>query len=97
MKRSPDAGFKLIETLVAMSILAISGVALLGAVEANVARIGALETRAAAQGVAENHLAEVSLGVGRLAPPPPMRGIGFDVVTEMSATGTPICFVCTSG
>ena len=63
MRRGGEDGFTLIETLVALVVLATSGVALLGATEAHIARIGALETRAAAQWVAENYLAEVKLGL----------------------------------
>jgi general secretion pathway protein I len=88
MTRAGEDGFTLIETLVALAILAMSAVALLGATEAHIARIGALENRAAAQWVAENHLAELTLG---LSPgvPAPMIGIPFRVDETRTATGDP--------
>ncbi len=88
MTRSPDAGFTLIETLVALAILALSAVALLGATEAHIARIGGLESRAAAQWVAENRLAELSLGLEPQAPAP-MLGITFVAEDSRTATADP--------
>ena len=64
-----DAGFTLIESLVALAILAVSAVSLLMATEAYVARIDGLESRALAQLAAENRLAEIELG----ADPDPTR------------------------
>ncbi|MBA3323949.1 MAG: type II secretion system minor pseudopilin GspI [Rhodobacteraceae bacterium] len=58
-----EQGFTLIESLVALVILAFAAVSLLAASEAHVARIGGLETRALAQVAAENHLAELELGL----------------------------------
>ena len=86
--RKGDAGFTLIETLVALAILSMSAVALLGATEAHIARIGALESRAAAQWVAENHLAELMLGV-LPEKAPPMLGIAFAVDDTRLVTGDP--------
>ena len=69
-----EAGFTLIEALVALAILAMSAVALLSATEAHVARIGDLEARALAQLAAENHLAEIELGLAEdAAEPDPAR------------------------
>ncbi len=85
MTRSPEAGFTLIETLVALAVLALSSVAFLGATEAHVARISALEYRAAAQLAAQNYLAEVTLGLvpqGREV----LLGVTFDVTAEEVAT-----------
>ena len=84
--RQRDAGFTLIETLVALAILAMSAVALLSATEAHIARIGALENRAAAGWVVENQLAELSIGLGTDPDPAPMLGIGFAI--DVSATPT---------
>ncbi|MFN3973328.1 MAG: type II secretion system minor pseudopilin GspI [Gemmobacter sp.] len=89
MNRQPDAGFTLIETLVALSVLALSGVALMGATEAHVARIAALETRAAAQWVAENTLAELSLGSDDVEAPLPMLGRTFAVSETRQRTAEP--------
>lgn len=58
-----QAGFSLIEALVALVVLAISAVSLLAAMEAHVARIGGLESRAMAQLAAENRLAEREIGI----------------------------------
>ncbi|NUB42759.1 type II secretion system minor pseudopilin GspI [Fertoebacter nigrum] len=86
--RRPEAGFTLIETLVALAVLATSAVALLGATEAHIARIGGLEARAAAQWVAENHLAERTLGVAP-QPPGPVLGFAFAVTEDLRATTDP--------
>jgi general secretion pathway protein I len=61
--RGAEHGFTLVETLVALAVLAVSAVAILGATEAHVARVAALETRAAAQWAAQNRLAEEMLGL----------------------------------
>ena len=88
-RRAPDAGFTLIETLVALAVLALSAVSLMGATEAHIARIGALESRAAAQWVAENHLAEMTAGLTPSDTPPPMNGIAFRTAVTHSATSDP--------
>ena len=87
--RSPDAGFTLIETLVALAILAMSAVSLLGATEAHISRIGALETRASAQWITENYLAELTLGLTPSETPLPINGISFTVDVARSATSDP--------
>lgn len=87
--RSPDAGFTLIETLVALAILATTAVSLLGATEAHIARIGALETRASAQWTAENYLAELTLGLTPSEAPAPMNGTSFALEVTRSATSDP--------
>lgn len=88
MMRQPDAGFTLIETLIALAVLAMTAVAMLGATEAHIARISALEYRAAAQWAAENYLVELTLGLEPEAPAP-MLGIQFDVAAAMTATNDP--------
>ncbi len=87
--RSSDAGFTLIETLVALAILAMSAVSLLGATEAHIARIGALETRASAQWITENYLAELTLGLTPSETPFPMNGISFTLDVARSGTSDP--------
>ena len=87
MTRNARSGFTLIESLVALVVLAVTSVALLSATQAHIARIGGLETRAAAGWVTENHLAELSLGLTPPQTPPPMLGIAFGV-TELSAPTT---------
>lgn len=88
MTRQPDAGFTLIETLVALAVLSVSAVAILGAVQAHVARIGALETRAAASWAAETHLAELSLGL-QPAAQASVLGIGFTLAATLTPTADP--------
>jgi general secretion pathway protein I len=88
MMRSDDAGFTLIETLIALAVLSMTAVAMLGAVEAHIGRISALEYRAAAQWAAENHLVELTLGLEPEAPAP-MLGLQFEVLAEQTATEDP--------
>jgi general secretion pathway protein I len=88
MTRATDAGFTLIETLIALAILAMTAVAMLGATEAHIARIAGLEYRAAAQWAAENYLVELTLGLEPEAPAP-MLGIQFDLQADMTATADP--------
>ena len=88
MLRDRQAGFTLIETLVALAVLAVSSVALLGAVQAHLGRIGALEYRVAALIAAQNYLAEVTLGLvpeGATS----LLGIGFSVSSLRGATDDP--------
>lgn len=88
MRADGDAGFTLIEALVALAILATAAVSLLTATEAHVARITGLETRALAQIAAENHLAELEIGA---VPENPvvLLGRGFEIAVERIATGDP--------
>lgn len=89
MTRASDAGFTLIETLVALAVLAMSAVALLGATEAHIRSIGALELRAAALWTTENHLAELTLGTEPDGDPAPMLGVSFAVTERSSPTSDP--------
>lgn len=58
-----EAGFTLIETLVALAVLATGAVALMGVVEDHAGRIGGLEERVTLRWVAENRVAARHLGV----------------------------------
>lgn len=89
MNRASDSGFTLIETLVALAILAMSAVALLGATEAHIARIADLESRAAAQWAAENMLAELTLGVPPDPAFAPILGISFSMSAVQVPTSDP--------
>ncbi len=66
-RSSPEAGFSLIEALVALVVLAVAGIAIVGATETHVNRIAALENRAVAQWVAENRMAELAAGLHPLS------------------------------
>ena len=57
---SAEAGFTLVEVLVALAILAVATVGLIAAAERHVDSIGALEARAIAQWVAENRIVELT-------------------------------------
>nr|WP_257215120.1 type II secretion system minor pseudopilin GspI [Sphingomonas sp. R-74633] len=57
-----DAGFSLIEALVALAVLAIATVGLMRAVEAHIDSTRAMERRTTAMWVAENRLAELEAG-----------------------------------
>ena len=89
MMRDPEAGFTLIETLVALSVLATSAVALIGATQAHITRIAGLEQRAAAQWVGENALAESALGMDATLQPATMLGYRFDMIAERAPTSDP--------
>lgn len=80
-----DQGFTLIESLVALAILAFAAVSLLAASEAHVARIGGLESRALAEVAAENHLAELELGLAEDEAAAQLLGREF----QITATRTP--------
>jgi general secretion pathway protein I len=64
---SGDAGFTLVEALVALAVLAVASAGLVRATEAHVDTIRALRLRAIAQWVGENRLVE--LGLEQAAPP----------------------------
>lgn len=87
-RRGAEDGFTLVETLVALAVLAVSAVAILGATEAHVARVTALESRAAAQWAAENRLAEEMLGLPG-TPGERLIGIEVEVSVARSATADP--------
>ena len=89
MTRQTDAGFTLIESLIALAVLAITAVSFLRATEANVARVSALETRAAAGWVAQNRLAELTLGMTPAPGPVAMLGQDFTVTVATVPTADP--------
>lgn len=89
-RKTGEAGFTLIESMVALVILGIAAVGIVRAVEAHVDRLRQLDQRTAARWVAENALAEARLGAS---------GIGTDntqmlqyrwtVTTRLSASEDP--------
>lgn len=62
-RRDPEAGFTLMETLVALTVLAVGSMALLTGVERHAAATRGLEDRIVARWVAENALAAATLGL----------------------------------
>ena len=89
MKQRAEAGFTLVETLVALAVLAMAAMALLGATEAHIRNIAALEARAAAQWAAENHLAELVIGAAPDPGPVSMMGHSLRVTETRSPTSDP--------
>lgn len=83
-----EAGFSLIEALVALAILATAAVSLLAATEAHVARINGLEVRTLAQFAAENHLAALELGA-EPGGSETLLGYDFNVTSERTPTADP--------
>lgn len=61
--RDTQAGFTLIETLVALAVLAVGSMTLLAGVERHAAGTRALSDRVVARWVAENALAAATLGI----------------------------------
>ncbi len=61
--RQPDAGFTLIETLVALTVLAVGAMTLLTGVERHADASRTLADRVVARWVAENALAATTLGL----------------------------------
>lgn len=89
MTERSDAGFSLIEALVALVVLSVSAISLLAATEAHVARIADLESRALAQFVADNRLAELELGIDTDERPVVLLGASFGVAETRSPTTDP--------
>lgn len=58
-----EAGFSLLEALIALGILAIASAALVGAAQTHVDRVGGLEDRAIASWVADEQLVELRIGI----------------------------------
>ena len=88
--RAPEAGFSLIEAMVALAVLAIASVGLIGAVEQHIDSTRGIERRAAAMWVAENRLAELEVGAPEAGTPDvAMLGNRWRVGVARSATDDP--------
>lgn len=87
--QNTDAGFTLIEALVAMTVLALGAVSLLAATEGHTSRITAITDRTTARWVAENRLTELRLGLGQLADQTDMLGQDWQVTTTLTPTSDP--------
>ncbi len=85
--RQTDAGFTLIEALIALAILSITAVSFLRSTESNIARVTALEARSAATRAAQNRLAERALGLP--APEGPVHMLGWDFAVAVQEVPEP--------
>lgn len=88
-RRDPEAGFTLIEALVAMAVLAVGAVSLLTATESHAARIGQVIDRTAARWAAEARLSEVRLGLAPEDGPVESLGRSWTVEAETAPTDDP--------
>lgn len=89
-KRDTEAGFTLIEALVAMAVLALGAVSLLSASEGHTARISDVTDRMAAQWAAEYRLSALRLGLADdVGSNTTVLGRSFVVETERTETADP--------
>lgn len=85
-----DAGFSLIEAMVALAVLAIATVGLIGAVEQHIDSTRGVERRAIAMWVAENRLADLEVGTPEAnAESVDMLGRQWSVAVSRTATSDP--------
>ena len=85
-----EAGFSLIEALVALTVLAIATVGLVRTAETHIDSTRATERRMAALWVAENRLAELTAGPGAAGGDEvEMLGTRWQVATQQRATADP--------
>ncbi len=89
MTRSGEAGFTLIEALVAMAVLAMGAVSLLSATEGHSRRITELSDRVAARWAAEYRLSEARVGLPGTLGSVEVYGIEFDVQVTRRPTNDP--------
>ena len=89
MMKPHDAGFTLIEALVAMAVLAVGAVSLLSAAESNTTRISAITDRTTARWVAEYRLTELRLAAGDMGDIVTMMGQDWRVGATRTATTDP--------
>lgn len=89
MTRQTDAGFTLIEALVAMAVLALGAVSLLSATEDHTRRIGDLTERVAARWAAEYQLSHLRAGLDPMDDPVDFYGISFTVTHDRQPTDDP--------
>lgn len=82
-----EAGFSLIEALVALAVLAIATVGLMRTVESHIDSTRGVERRTAAMWVAENRLAELEIG-GATVEPDQVEMLGQQWRVQVSRTRT---------
>ncbi|KIN74985.1 general secretion pathway protein I [Sulfitobacter noctilucae] len=85
--RNRDAGFTLIETLVALTVLSVGAMTLLTAVERHASASRMLADRIVARWVAENALAATTLGLD--VAPRWRSAMGIDWAVRLEARGLP--------
>ncbi len=83
-----DAGFTLLEVLVALAVLAVGAVSLLTATQTHVARISEVEARTVARWAADNRLTALRIGLDQPALMP-MLGQMWGVDVARQDTGDP--------
>ncbi|WP_288412779.1 type II secretion system minor pseudopilin GspI [uncultured Sphingomonas sp.] len=85
-----QAGFSLIEAMVALAVLAIATVGLIGAVEQHIDSTRGVERRAIAMWVAENRLADLEVGTPEAnGETVDMLGRNWSVAVNRTATSDP--------
>ncbi len=84
-----EAGFTLIEALVAMSVLALGAVSLLSAAEGHTRQISELSERVSARWVADEALTHLRLGLTPDDRNIPMYGRSFDITHDRAETSDP--------
>lgn len=88
LKNNTEAGFTLLEVLVALAVLAVGAVSLLTATQTHITRISQIENRTVARWVADNRLAALRIGV-RQPDIVDMLGQRWDVVVTRIETQDP--------
>lgn len=88
LKNNGEAGFTLLEVLVALAVLAVGAVSLLTATQTHITRISEIENRTVARWVADNRLAALRIGV-RQPDVVDMLGQRWDVVVTRIETQDP--------
>lgn len=88
LKNNTEAGFTLLEVLVALAVLAVGAVSLLTATQTHITRISQIENRTVARWVADNRLAALRIGV-RQPDVVDMLGQRWDVVVTRIETEDP--------
>jgi len=88
-RQDSEAGFTLIEALVAMAVLALGAVSLLSAAEGHTKRITDLTARVAARWVADDTLTQLRLGLEPDGRSVTMYGIEFDAEWDRTETTDP--------
>tara|TARA_R110000850_G_scaffold661_4_gene3946 strand:- start:898 stop:1281 length:384 start_codon:yes stop_codon:yes gene_type:complete len=88
LKNNTEAGFTLLEVLVALAVLAVGAVSLLTATQTHITRISQIENRTVARWVADNRLAALRIGV-RQPDVVDMLGQRWDVVVTRIETQDP--------